>query len=162
MDLLPRLALFAGVRLFPATVLTGSQIHIKASDNLPMLRALARDPLVIKGARIATLFGLVNLMDDALAAAPRLISPTLLLYGAHDEVIPHAAMAEFVAHLPSDPAHRRRLAYYEQGYHMLLRDLDGALVADDVANWARNRAAALPSGADAVRTAAWPPHNGDG
>ncbi|HEX3860658.1 MAG TPA: alpha/beta fold hydrolase [Stellaceae bacterium] len=163
MDLLPRLALFAGVRLFPATVLTGSQIHIKASDNLPMLRALARDPLVIKGARIATLFGLVNLMDDALAAAPRLAAPTLLLYGAHDEVVPHAAMTEFVTHLPPDPAHRRRLAYYPAGYHMLLRDLDGALVTNDVANWALNRAGALPSGADTLKTAAWPPHrNGDG
>ena len=106
MDLLPKLALFAGVRLFPDMILSGSGLRILASDNLPMLRALARDPLVLKGARLDTVYGLVDLMDDALAAAPRLTAPTLFLYGAHDQVIPRPPIAEFVAHLPSDPGHQ--------------------------------------------------------
>jgi len=110
MDLVPRLALFAGVRLFPDMVLTGRGLRVQASDNLPMLKALAKDPLVYKGARIDAIYGLVDLMDDAFAAAPRLPAPTLLLYGAHDEVIPRRPIAEFVAHLPPDPGHIRRLA----------------------------------------------------
>jgi acylglycerol lipase len=158
MDLLPRLALFAGVRLFPDMVLTGRDLHIQASDNLPMLKALAQDPMVFKGARIATVYGLVDLMDEALAAAPRLTAPTLVMYGAHDEVVPRPPITEFVAHLPPDPGHTRRLAYYAQGYHLLLRDLDGAAVAGDVASWVLDRNARLPSRADAAQSAEqWPP-----
>ena len=142
MDLWPKLALFAGVRLFPDMVLSGRQVRILASDNLPMLRALARDPMVLKGARIDAVYGLVDLMDGALAAAPRLARPTLLLYGAHDQVVPRLSIEDFAAHLPPDPSHRRRLAYYGQGYHLLLRDLEGAAVAGDVASWIGYPAAA--------------------
>src|SRR5437764_8322529 len=112
---------------------TGRGIRIKASYNLPMLKALIKDPMVIKGARVATIYGLVDLMDTALDAAPRLQVPFLLLYGAHDEIVPREALAKFVAALPPDPAHRRRLAYYRNGYHLLLRDLARAAVAVHVA-----------------------------
>ena len=158
MDLLPKLALFVGVRLFPEMVLTGRGLRILASDNIPMLRALARDPMVLKGARIATVYGLVNLMDDALAAAPRLTAPMLLMYGAHDALVPRRPIEDFVAHLPPDPRHRRTLAYYARGYHMLLRDLDGAAVAGDVASWILQRGTPLPSHADAAADSRpWPP-----
>ena len=158
MDFWPKLALFAAVRFFPEMELTGRGLGIKPSDNLPMLKALMKDPMVIKGARVATIYGLVDLMDTALDAAPRLQMPFLLLYGAHDEIVPREALAEFVAALPPDPAHRRRLAYYRNGYHLLLRDLEGAAVAGDVAGWVFDRKAPLPSHADrreAVRP--WPP-----
>jgi acylglycerol lipase len=158
MDLWPKLGLFAGVRLFPDMILSGRQVRIVASDNLPMLQALGRDPMVLKGARIDAVYGLVDLMDNALAAAPRLARPTLLLYGAHDQLVPRLSIEDFVAHLPSDPGHRRRLAYYGQGYHLLLRDLEGAAVAGDVASWIADPAAPLPSHADAAETATpWPP-----
>src|SRR6266851_2163682 len=148
----------AGVRLFPDMVLTGRGLRVMASDNLPMLKELAKDPLVYKGARVDTIHGLVDLMDDAFAAAPRVTAPTLLLYGAHDEVVPRPPIAEFVAHLPPDPGHVKRLAYYAQGYHLLLRDLAGAAVAGDVASWILDRGAPLPSHADAAESAEkWPP-----
>jgi acylglycerol lipase len=158
MDFLPKVALFAGVRLFPAMNLTGSGLRIRASDNLPMLRALARDPLVLKGARIATVFGLVDLMDAALAAGPHLDVPMLLLYGAHDELVPRRPIAAFVADLPPAPRNPRRLAYYPAGYHLLLRDLQGAKVTEDVSSWIFDRSAPLPSNADATASAKpWPP-----
>ena len=158
MDLLPRLMLFASARLFPDMVLTGRGLRILASDNIAMLRALARDPMVLKGARIDTVFGLVDLMDDALAAASRLGGAALLMYGAHDEIVPRRPIADFVAQLPPDPIGRRRLAYYPRGYHLLLRDLDGATVAGDVASWVLDRPAALPSRADAgAAMRPWPP-----
>jgi acylglycerol lipase len=143
--------------------LTGRGLRVMASDNLPMLEALAKDPLVLKGARVDTIYGLVDLMDAALAAAPQLTAPTLLMYGAHDEVVPRPPLEQFVAHLPPDPSHMRRLAYYAAGYHLLLRDLDGAAVAGDVASWVLDRAAPLPSRADAAATTApWPPPGGSG
>jgi alpha-beta hydrolase superfamily lysophospholipase len=160
MDLIPKLALWAGVRLFPETTLSGQGLQIQASDNLPMLRALARDPLVLKQSRIDTVWGLVNLMDRAFDAGPRLNRPLLLLYGAHDEVIPREAVREFVAHLPAGEGPRARLAFYPAGYHLLLRDLEGPTVAEDVAAWVRDREAPLPTRADQLATARpWPPSN---
>ena len=158
MDLWPKVALFIGARLLPKTVLTGRGLSVVASDNIPMLRALGRDPMVLKGARIDTIFGLVDAMDDALDAAPRATMPLLLLYGARDQLVPPAAMAAFVERLPAEPSARATLAYYPNGYHMLLRDLDGPLVAADVASWIADRRKRLPSRADAAdATRPWPP-----
>ena len=148
MDLLPRLALWVGVRFAPGLTLTGRGLKIQASDNIAMLRALARDPMVIKATRVDTIYGLVNLMDAALAAAPRLDAKLLVMYGAKDEIIPKTPIRRFVLSLPPECRRRTRLAWYPEGYHMLLRDLDGPIVIGDVANWVLAPAAALPSGAD--------------
>lgn len=145
MKLLPRLVLWVAVRVAPSLTLTGRQLHIWPSDNLAMLRALARDPLVIKATRVDAIWGLVNLMDRAAAAAPRLKGPLLILYGHHDEIIPKRAMRLFVGRL-RDP--QARFAYYRHGYHMLLRDREAPLVIADVAHWIDRPEAALPSRAD--------------
>src|SRR6266446_7690860 len=101
-----------------------------------MLRALARDPWVIHETRIDTIYGLVDLMDATLASAPRLDAPMLVAYGAEDEIVPKASVRRFVGSLPPEPQRRRRLAWYEDGYRLLLRDLQGPVAAADVATWA--------------------------
>jgi len=148
MDLLPRLALWGAVRLMPGLTLTGRGLEKKPSDNVAMLRALARDPLVIKETRVDTIYGLVGLMDAALDAAPFLETPLLFMYGAKDEIVPKAAIRRFVDRLPPECRRRARLAWYGDGYHMLLRDLEGPVVTADVATWVLAPAAPLPSGAD--------------
>jgi alpha-beta hydrolase superfamily lysophospholipase len=148
MDLVPRVALWVGVRLVPGSTLTGRGLEIKASDNIAMLRALARDPLVIHATRIDAIYGLVDLMDAALASAARLDSPLLVMYGAKDEIIPKEPIERFIGSLPAEPRGRGRVAWYEGGYHMLLRDLEAAAVIADVASWVLAPAAPLPSGAD--------------
>jgi pimeloyl-ACP methyl ester carboxylesterase len=106
-----------------------------------MLRALARDPLFQKKTRVDTLFGLVDLMDAARAAPAHLTDPPpiLFLYGAHDQVIPPAPTRAVIAALDGKAVVRR----YPNGYHMLLRDLDGAAVQQDTADWVLNRAQAV-------------------
>jgi acylglycerol lipase len=121
---------------------------VHPSDNIAMLRALGADPLVLKEARTDTLAGVVDLMSAALARAPRLAVPALILYGEKDEIVPRGAVASFVENLPADARHRQRVALYPNGYHMLLRDLQGATVLADVAAWVRDPHAALPSGAE--------------
>jgi alpha-beta hydrolase superfamily lysophospholipase len=148
MDLLPRLALWAGVRLMPGLTLTGRGLKIKPSDNIAMLRALGRDPLVIHATRVDTIYGLVDLMDAALASGARLDIPLFVMYGARDEIVPRAPIRRFVEGLPAEPTRRRKLAWYENGYHMLLRDLQAPVVIADVASWVLAPAAPLPSGAD--------------
>jgi alpha-beta hydrolase superfamily lysophospholipase len=143
-----RAALWLAVRLAPETELTGRGIRVIPSDNTAMLRALVRDPLVIKATRIDTLAGLVDLMDAAYDGAPRLGDRALWLYGAHDDIVPRGATEATLERVA--PAERPDLtvACYANGYHMLLRDLEGAVVLGDVASWIASPAATLPSGAD--------------
>lgn len=123
-------------------------VRIQPSDNIPMLRALGADPLVIKDTRADAVNGLVDLMSAALNAGPWFDAPALLLYGERDQVVPRAPVARFAASLPRRARTTQRLALYPRGYHMLLRDLDGPLLIADVAAWIDAPGAPLPSGAD--------------
>lgn len=145
-----QMALWLSAHTMPWLQLSGRGLNIAPSDNLAMLQALGRDPLVIKETRIDAIWGVVALMDDALAAAPRLDGRTLMLYGAKDEVIPPDATLELLEQLPDLPAGQRKVAIYEDGYHMLLRDLQSAVAWQDLVAWMREPDAPLPSGADQV------------
>ena len=149
MPLGQRVALWLGARLFPWARFSGRGLGIQASDNIEMLRALGRDPLFIKETRTDAIYGLVNLMDAALAAAPKVEATALLLYGEKDEVVPPEPVVAFWRALPPDATARQRFALYAEGWHMLLRDLQAQTVIDDIAAWTRDPAAPLPSGAEA-------------
>lgn len=144
-----RWALAVAAHTVPWLILTGRGLKILASDNIEMLRALGRDPLVIKETRVDTIYGLVNLMDAAFDAAPRLRAPALILYGANDEVIPKEPTRRMIARLPAAARDRQRLALYAKGYHMLLRDLQAKTVWRDIEGWIEHPARPLASGADA-------------
>ena len=88
-------------------------------------------------------------MDRALDAVRQFDAPSLVLWGRHDEIIPPAAARAMVARLPAAPGRNWRVALYDSGYHMLLRDLGGDRVIDDIAAWIGNPAGPLPSGAEA-------------
>ena len=148
-----RVALWIAGRVIPSVRFTGQGLGVEASDNVPMLRRLGADPLFIKETRSDAIYGLVDLMDEAVRAAPALRLPTLLLYGAHDEVIPDDAVRALIARLPDRASGRQRVAYYRDGWHMLLRDLEYPVVAEDVASWIDDHGAALPSGADKAGSA---------
>jgi len=148
MNVFERMALWITDSLAPGWTLTGQSLRILASDNIEMLRELGRDPLVIKSTRVDTIAGLVDLMSLALQSGPRFDQKMLLLYGAHDELIPAAPMREFVQSLPPAGTDRRRIAYYPNGYHMLARDLEGSLVIADMQSWMLHPKAPLPSGMD--------------
>jgi alpha-beta hydrolase superfamily lysophospholipase len=143
-------ALWLFAHTMPSVTLTGRGLGIIPSDNIEMLRALSRDPLVIKKTRVDAVFGLVNLMDEALAAAPKLDHPALILYGERDELVPKEPIRQFLAGLPASGS--RRVAIYENGYHMLLRDLQAKTVWTDIAAWITDREQPLPSGSDVRAT----------
>ncbi|HEY4138500.1 MAG TPA: alpha/beta hydrolase, partial [Casimicrobiaceae bacterium] len=147
MNVFYRTALWVADHVAPKWQLSGSGLHILPSDNIPMLREFSRDPLVIKETRVDTIRGLVMIMSEALEAAPQVKQRTLLLYGAHDELVPAEPVKQFVEALPRRSG-ADTIAYYDSGYHMLLRDLDGAKVATDVEDWIFHPDSPLPSGAD--------------
>ncbi|MBP7065668.1 alpha/beta fold hydrolase [Ferrovibrio sp.] len=154
MPLSYRVTLALSSHILPWLRLSGRGLGIQASDNIPMLRRYSADPLVIKQTRIDAVYGLVNLMDAALAAGPRLdpALPLLLLYGVNDQVIRKEPVERFAARLGG----QRRIAVYDTGWHMLLRDLQAERVWRDIAAWINDPAAALPSGREATTQPLFP------
>jgi alpha-beta hydrolase superfamily lysophospholipase len=151
-----RAALWTAYQVAPGWQLTGREVplEIAASDNYDALLRMARDPLTLRGATVAMLRGLVDLMGCAQQAAPRQPANVLILNGRRDQVVPPEATAAAWAKLP--PPVRRGL--YLNGYHLLLRDLDRALVEADILSWLDDPQAWLPSGAD-VNASAWAADN---
>ena len=143
-------ALWLAAHTVPWAELTGQGLNIHPSDNIAMLRELGHDPLVIKETRVDAVYGLVNLMDLAYDAAPRLRGRVLVLYGSREDIMPGSAVLATLRRLPAEPGRRPRIALYPKGYHMLLRDLDATAVRADIVAWIADPAAPLPSGGDAL------------
>ena len=128
----------------PWMKLTGDGLGVIPSDNIEMRRALGRDPLFIKATRIDTMYGLTNLMDEALSQAGELQLPTLIQYGKNDQVIPKEPTFLMLDKVPKTT----RKAFYEHGYHMLLRDLQREKPMADIITWVADHNKSLPYGAD--------------
>ncbi len=133
MPLSYRVALWLAAHVSPGMRLSGSGLKILASDNIEVLRQNGRDPLFQKSARADAVYGLVNLMDEARKAPLHVTNtpPMLFLYGDNDQVIPAAPTKAVVAELNDKVSVRD----YPHGYHMLLRDLEGKGVWQDIAAW---------------------------
>ncbi|MEM7270981.1 MAG: alpha/beta hydrolase, partial [Pseudomonadota bacterium] len=110
-------------------------VEIQASDNIEVLRSMGRDPLVIGNPSSREFMGLIRLMDRAVAAAPGVEAPVLMLYGAKDEVTPEDPVRAAFAALPGEKSFR----LYEEGWHLLFRDLQAKQVWSDVAAWMETR-----------------------
>lgn len=126
--------LWASAHIAPSYTLTGRGLEIRPSDNIEMLRALGRDPLVIKETRIDTIYGLVNLMDEAYAAAPDLDEPVLLLYGANDQIVPAPPLGDTLVAMWGAGVDVTTVCYPD-GYHMLLRDIGRERVWTKIEAW---------------------------
>ena len=113
-----------------------------------MLKRLQKDPLVIKETRISSIQGLVDLMDEALEDVTNLSGPSLILYGENDEVIPKKPIANLFKEISKRGKNNFRVGLYENGYHLLSRDLQAHVVMKDIAAWISNSNDLLPSKAD--------------
>lgn len=125
------------LRLVPGWKPTGESLEIHPTDNKVMLRRIWKSPWMIKGARIDTLNGVVDLMDKAYAAADSLTVPVLLLYGDKDQIIPKKPIEHLWQRLPKSG--KTRFIRYPQGWHMLGRDLNNEEVIADIVQWMNNK-----------------------
>jgi alpha-beta hydrolase superfamily lysophospholipase len=130
-----RLALWLAVHTMPGKQLTGEGLDIEPSDNIEMLRALGRDPKVIKATRVDVLYGISNLMDQAATVSPGQGTDALLLYGMHDEIIPKTPTCRLLTNLTDTTPMHWKIILYKNGYHMLTRDLQAESVLRDIAGW---------------------------
>lgn len=133
-------ALWVTAHTVPDKTATGSQLEIWPSDNIEWLRAYSKDRHNLKQSRFDTLYGLVTLMDEAAAAAPKITVPVLYLYGLKDQVVPEAPSRKVMASLTGS----NKQVIYDKGYHMLLHDLQRETVYRDVLKWVdRSKVATL-------------------
>jgi alpha-beta hydrolase superfamily lysophospholipase len=137
-----RMSLWIAAHTFPGGTLTGSSVKITPSDNIEMLRDNFNDELFIKKTRTDAIYGLVTLMEEGYSSADGIDVPTLLLYGEKDEIIPRKPVESVVARLNGDS----RVVLYQNGYHMLLRDLQAETVWADIRAWLVDPKAEMPSG----------------
>lgn len=130
-----RAALWLAANTMPSRQLTGESLDIKPSDNTEMLKALQHDELVIKRTRVDVLYGVSNLMDMAMLASNDVYGNILLMYGEHDEIIPAEPTCELLDRLSYRNTLQLDANIYKQGYHMLTRDMQAAVVLEDIAEW---------------------------
>lgn len=123
-------------------------VKIVATDNNAKLREMWFDPYVQKSNRIDSVYGVVSMMEEADQKIDRLPTrvPTLMLYGAKDEIIPPEGVERAAKRMPGHV----RTAYYAKGYHMLMNDLQAESVWSDILAFIRKPDDPLPSGAPPI------------
>jgi acylglycerol lipase len=114
---------------------------ISASDNIPMLQSLGRDPNMLFATRLDAVYGLVNMMEQAFKSVHKVPPQTLVLYGSKDQIIPRPSVERTVARLPQNI----QSVEYPDGYHMLTRDLQAQRVWADIAAFIDDPQAVVPS-----------------
>jgi len=142
-----RAVLMTTASLMPRRTVTGRGLERRASDNDAALIALGSNPLTIVETRLDAVAGLVRLMDAAVARAPELDVPTLVLFGERDEIIPPEIVGRFVERLDSPDC---AAIVYPEGWHLLLRDLQRERVWNDIVSWLEGEVPAAAEPCDAV------------
>ncbi len=143
-----RFGLWVAVRLMPGKYFSSESVRRmgkRASDDAEIMRELGKDPLVLKGARVDTLHGVSELMQEA----SRVVSvpvPSQILYGLNDQIIPSEPVCNWLRRLSQSAPTEMRIVLYPNGYHMLTRYSNRASVMADIAAWLRGPASSLPSG----------------
>ncbi len=126
-----RLTLNMAAGLAPGKTLTGERAERQSTDNIELLRQMYYDPLVIKETRLDAVLGVVRVMGRAYGAAENIDGNILLLFGEKDEIIPLKAMEKTARRLSGNVEIKR----YDNGWHLILRDLQAETVWHDIAHW---------------------------
>jgi alpha-beta hydrolase superfamily lysophospholipase len=128
--------LWAVSHTLPAMAVSGANPFTKVTDDEAVLRAMSRDPLLIRQTRMDAVAGVVDMMDAARAAAVRFDpGPTLILWAGRDDLIPGSAMRTFLDSMPPAPPAPRQVRFDAGGYHLLLRDTGRAARAEVISRF---------------------------
>ena len=109
----------------------GRVVEIWPTDNMAALRRAVDDPRHFGNPSSRELYGLVQVMDRAAAAAPAVEIPVLTLMGAQDQVLAPAAVRRVHATIPGAAG----FIHYPEGWHWLLLDLQAPRVWRDVSDF---------------------------
>lgn len=129
MPLAYRLSLNVAATLAPGKTLTGERAGRQSTDNIPLIREMIKDPLVIKETRLDAILGVVRLMGEGWDASNDVGGRVLVLTGAKDEIIPVKTQQRMAARLCGDV----EVKLYPESWHLIFSDLGAAPVWRDAA-----------------------------
>lgn len=107
-------------------------VRIQPTDDLEALRAVKADPRHYGDPSSRELYGLVQIMDRAAAAAPSVYLPTVVMMGARDEVLRPEDVQTIAVRIPG----LTRFVLYPRGWHWLFRDRQAPRVWADTGDFA--------------------------
>jgi len=127
--------------VWPGRDIGNTVVAAALSHDQTVVDAYVTDPLVHHVATARWVAETLSAQDAAMAGAPGVTLPLLVLYGEDDQVADPAFMEAFFATAGSDD---KKLVHYEGLYHELFNEVDREQVFADVAAWLAER---LPAGA---------------
>jgi alpha-beta hydrolase superfamily lysophospholipase len=127
--------------VWPGRDIGNTVVAAALSHDQTVVDAYVTDPLVHHVATARWVAETLRAQDAAMAGAPGVTLPLLVLYGKDDQVADPAFMEAFFATAGSAD---KKLVHYEGLYHELFNEVDRAQVFADVAAWLAER---LPAGA---------------
>lgn len=131
MPLAYRVSLNLFASLAPGKTLTGESAGRQASDNIDFLREMFADPNVIKDTRLDAILGAVRIMGEGWDASDEIAGDILVVYGAHDDIIPLKKIKKAAGRLSGDVDVRE----YLDAWHLILADTTRAAPLTDIADW---------------------------
>lgn len=130
--------------IFPKLRVSGKGIiQIRPSNNIEMLKEYSNDPFVIHKPNLKSLNGIANLMDQSFHDAKEYILnpkfPTLIIIPMIDEIVPRKPLIEILKVKKEKEKINKLVNFkiYENNFHMILRDMDGNKITNDIKNWVK-------------------------
>ena len=130
--------------IFPKLRVSGKGIiQIRPSNNIEMLKEYSNDPFVIHKPNLKSLNGIANLMDQSFHDAKEYILnpkfPTLIIIPMIDEIVPRKPLIEILKEKKEKEKINKLVNFkiYENNFHMILRDMDGNKITNDIKNWVK-------------------------
>lgn len=131
MPIIYRATLNLAAAFAPGKTLTGERAGRQASDNIEFLRAMYRDPLVIKDTRIDAIVGAERIMGEGYGASKEVSGDILFQYGEKDEIIPLKTLRKTARRLCGNVI----VVAYPESWHLIYADLQRQRPLDDVVGW---------------------------
>ena len=132
-------------KLFPnLKVDSKGWVKVTASDNQEILKELSEDKYFVHQPNLKSLNGIIKLMDESYKDAKTFFSQpsynTLVVIPLKDEIVPRKPLIELLEEtniksydFSSD------FLIFESSYHMILRDIKGNNVTEEIKKWIEER-----------------------
>ena len=143
-------------KLFPnLKVSSKGWVEVQASDNQEVLKELSKDKYFIHHPNLKSLNGIIELMDESYKDAKKFFSQpsynTLVVIPIKDEIVPRKPLIELLeATKIKSYDFSSNFLIFESNYHMILRDIKGDDVTEEIKKWVLERKTKKPKNFDEV------------
>ena len=143
-------------KLFPnLKVSSKGWVEVQASDNQEVLKELSKDKYFIHHPNLKSLNGIIELMDESYKDAKNFFSQpsynTLVVIPIKDEIVPRKPLIELLEGTKiKSYDFSSNFLIFESNYHMILRDIKGDNVTEEIKKWILEEKTKKPKNFDEV------------